>query len=646
MADEPADSGQNDRPDVHQAPTQAWQGPGTPPPPPPTPGGHPPQAPQPPAAPRSDPHYAPTQAWQGPGTPPPPPGPQGGPQPPSAPQPPQAPQADPHAAPTQAWQGPASPPPPPGPAQPPPPQQGNYGYPQAFPQQPGPYGQAPQQGDYGYPQGMPGNYGYPQGQPGPYGQQPGYPQQPGFPQQPGHPMPPAPPGRSGGRNGLVIGIVAGAVAVLLIAGGVIVAASGDDKPGDGKKKQRTDPVELASGTFRFEPDRSVLWKVETPTAAPTAASTLIGQWTGAKNLVVGDQSALTGYDITTGKELWKAEAPVSGAAPCAMSPELTADGLGGVLFRKAGARNTSAPCTLLTVIDTATGKVKWYEDVRPGADEGRDHSIAVDEKNNRVFALTANMAFSHALDSGKKNWDAGGAKYCNLTGKVAATAVVVAQTCFDTNKTVVASLDLADGHNKSRWKYTVPGDSSAKARILSADPAVASINPGSAAARGNIVMFDSAGRPGPGVSMSQPFGKLPENTIFDTSVPYRFDGTTMVTTVGSSSAKPRTVAAFDLTTGKEKWHQDVSAQGKAVQVVGIEGGNVIAAESGDYSDVRGQLVRLQLTTGTATRGGRFPVDTAKSLDRNPVLLKGDIVFVVANYASKYTPRVTAFGPVD
>ncbi|MYW67550.1 hypothetical protein GTY65_26280 [Streptomyces sp. SID8379] len=86
------------------------------------------------------------------------------------------------------------------------------------PQQPNPYGRQP--GAYGQPQpqfGQPGPSGYEQqpayGQP----QQPAY---PGFPQQAGAPWgaPPPPPKR---RVGMIIGIVAGVVAILVIGIGVL-----------------------------------------------------------------------------------------------------------------------------------------------------------------------------------------------------------------------------------------------------------------------------------------------------------------------------------------------------------------------------------------------------------------------------------------
>ncbi|MDG4791436.1 DUF3105 domain-containing protein [Micromonospora sp. WMMD1102] len=90
---------------------------------------------------------------------------------------------------------------PPGYGTPPVPQQG-YGQPQP--------GYAQPQPEYGQPQ--PG-YAQPPGQPP--APPPGYGrQQPGYPYQQGQPVPPAP--KSGPRTGLIVGIVAGGVALLLL----------------------------------------------------------------------------------------------------------------------------------------------------------------------------------------------------------------------------------------------------------------------------------------------------------------------------------------------------------------------------------------------------------------------------------------------
>jgi PQQ-like domain len=645
MADQPQGSnGPNQQADPHYAPTQAWHGPGTPPPPPPPPPGQRAQQPGPPPPPpgqrgpqaqgqpghgqppTADPHYAPTQAWQGPGTPPPPPAQQG--QPPSA---------DPHYAPTQAWQGPGTPPPP-GQTPPPPPQPG-YGYPQPQSQPPA---------------GPPQGYGYPQ-QPGPYGQPPqgyGFPQQPGYGQPPGYPQP-APGVRGPNRGGIIFAIIGGVVALALVIWGAVYftsdgggsnssggTGSGGQTGGGGGTKHTGNAYALSSQKFQISPDRTLLWK-DAPDPGNSDTVSLIGSWFYKSTAFVGDQGTIDAYDLTNGHKLFTVQPPEADAKPCYMSDTVTDEGLAAVLYRKPGLAN-SLPCTLLTVIDVKTGKVQWYKDVKPDAKDGNDGSISIDATHGRVYAITSQMAFGYSLSSHKKLWQAGGKEYCDMAGRTSPTAIVVEQDCFDLDKVYLYALNPATG--KGEWRYPAEGDSQTRVSILSADPAVASINPGSAAARGYVVKMSDSGTPGAKVSMSQSFGNLPDASIkFGTGPDYLFNGDTMVTTTdGGSPGKTTTVAAFDLTTGKPTWNQQLGTSEKSVQVIGFDGQNVLVAQEGGYTE-QGQLISVS-ATGTPTRGGKFPDGTVEALDYNLMVARGDAIILMSSFSSGSTPRISAFGP--
>ncbi|MHC5902513.1 hypothetical protein ACVNF4_01125 [Streptomyces sp. S6] len=150
----------------------------------------------------------------------------------------------------------STPPPPPGPYGPPNP----YGQPPAAP---GPYGQPPAYGGaapYGPPQqapyGVQSPYGQPpQGQP-PYGQppqgQPPYGQSP-YGQPWGAPVPPPPRRR---RLGLVLGIIASALVLLIVAVVSLVFVSGSDKGFPEARYKLTLPTTLLDGEYRFGEDMS------------------------------------------------------------------------------------------------------------------------------------------------------------------------------------------------------------------------------------------------------------------------------------------------------------------------------------------------------------------------------------------------------
>ncbi|WP_405783242.1 hypothetical protein OG512_30540 [Streptomyces sp. NBC_01378] len=129
-------------------------------------------------------------------------------------------------------------------------QPGPYGPPQQ-PGQPGPYGQPGQQGPYGQP-GQQGPYGQP-GQPGPYAQQP-YPGGAPYPGWGGAPMGPPPKKR---RVGMILGIVGGALAVVVI-GIVAVAMLGSevDKSFPKAEYKLTIPKTVLDGRYTLTQDLS------------------------------------------------------------------------------------------------------------------------------------------------------------------------------------------------------------------------------------------------------------------------------------------------------------------------------------------------------------------------------------------------------
>lgn len=148
----------------------------------------------------------------------------------------------------------------PGYGQQPPQQPAGFSQPSGVPQQPG-YGQPQQQPGYGVPPQQPGYGQTPQAgfgqQPGGYGQPIGAPQPGGFGQPGGGPLPPAP---KKSKTGLIVGVGAGAL-VLIVAIVFLVAKpfgggapSASDSPEDVANKMLPMMGELFTAAFASDAD--------------------------------------------------------------------------------------------------------------------------------------------------------------------------------------------------------------------------------------------------------------------------------------------------------------------------------------------------------------------------------------------------------
>ncbi|MEV3859730.1 PQQ-binding-like beta-propeller repeat protein [Streptomyces sp. NPDC050095] len=267
-------------------------------------------------------------------------------------------------------QAPQTPPPPAAAPQP------GYGYPQQQPgpyaQQPGPYGQAPQQ---------PGPYGYPQ-QPGPYAQQPGpygqTQQQPPYGMPPQAPQTPPPGGGGGGGiKGRTWAIAGGALALLLVAGGVVFAVTGGDD-GDGKKDtadKNKDPKVSASASTPVNPgdgqgdghageddlnkgrangEAKVLWYKTAPKVSSDGADAP-GMWITDKVAVKAAYKEVLGYNVADGKVSW----PAITLPQKICSVTKKASDSGKIVVAYMSGTSSRANCNQVQEIDLATGKKGW-----------------------------------------------------------------------------------------------------------------------------------------------------------------------------------------------------------------------------------------------------------------------------------------------
>ncbi|MGW1100253.1 outer membrane protein assembly factor BamB family protein [Streptomyces sp. NPDC002455] len=301
--------------------------------------------------------------------------------------------------------------PPPGPPQPAPP---GYGY---SPQQPGPYGRQP--GPYAQ---QPGTYGPGAQQSGPYAPPNPYAQHPGqgFPPQPptvtasqgGPPPAPGGGGRFRGRTGVVVGAV---LAVLLLAGGGIWLATGDDGGGTGKPVARksddtakpsgspgpdkggsvTGPTAAELNAGRKPGEAKVAWLAENGVDLPAYGEDAYGPWFAGDIVAKGMYRKVTGYAAADGTEKWSLPLPTD---LCAAPTLPTADGK-IVVAVEDNVSEDEADCSVLQMIDLRTGKAGWKKTVpRTGLQDALSHVAMSVNGGTVTFGRTGNTSAFRIAD--------------------------------------------------------------------------------------------------------------------------------------------------------------------------------------------------------------------------------------------------------
>ncbi|MFC8595643.1 outer membrane protein assembly factor BamB family protein [Streptomyces atroolivaceus] len=501
--------------------------------------------------------------------------------------------------------------PPPGTPQPPP----GYGYP---PQQPGPYNQQ-------YPQ-QPGPYG---GQPGPYAQQPGY----GYPPQPPTVTAPPPGGPGGGRFKGRTGVVIGAVlAVLLLAGGGIWLATGDDGGGkeplagpsggngkpsptsgkdDGKSFAGPTAAELNAG--RKPGEAKVAWLAENGVDLPQYGEETHGPWFAGDIIAKGMYRKVTGYATADGTEKWSLRLPTD---LCASPTAPTADGK-VVVGIEDNVSESEASCSVLQMIDLRTGKAGWKKTVdRSEMQDGLSHVAMAISGNTVTFGRnTASDAFR--VSDGKELFGKreGVCQPFAFTGGDRMVAAVSCQAKPDDPvRQQVQEVDPVTGAPK--WTYEVkPGWS--VAHVYSTSPLVISIKQPEKWA---VVVLNDDGtyRSQMTAGVEDYAVRCGEESVQTGS---NLDGCTGVAAdasrfylstlpVTGSASQTNKVVAFDLATGKSVWAAPATDE-RQMFPLRMEGGKVLVHVEASYS-TSGETGTLEPSTGTYTTLLKHPTSAVET----------------------------------
>lgn len=330
------------------------------------------------------------------------------------------------------------------------------------------------------------------------------------------------------------------------------------------------------------------WKVR----APAADDELIGSWlTGRLLIRASTRGGVTAYDLADGDTVWTAALPGSAAAkgtsPCAMSPTLTAKGLGTVAF---GADGTS--CTTLAGIDTATGTVLWTV---PLVDTKHPTPVGATTYLQGDIATIVSENFLGGLNvrTGHRVWGfTARGYYCNAYDWGSAGIVVVDDYCADSRKPF--SLTAYDGRTGKVLWSRVQNAHTDLAHVFSGSPLIASVH---IAGEDSVRVFTASGS-----SRKLAVGdtELAPGNDSDADHSARLLGNILVTP--ALTADVPEIDAYDTTTGARLWSYPATALATAAP-----GDDRVFALAGPVSAP--QLVQLDPRTGRATPVAALPAAT-------------------------------------
>ncbi|MDX3072557.1 PQQ-binding-like beta-propeller repeat protein [Streptomyces sp. MI02-7b] len=367
----------------------------------------------------------------------------------------------------------------------------------------------------------------------------------------------------GPRRGRRVAGVALTLAVLVAGGATAVALD------------RKDAAPVASRQF------TQAWRVP----APAADDALIGSWVTRELLIrASTRGGIRAYHLSDGSEAWKAALPRSaGTVPCAMSPTLSADGIGTVALGTDG-----NSCTALAGIDAATGRVRWTS---PLVDRGHRTATAARTYLQGEVATIVSGNFLGGLDvrNGRPVWGyRARGHYCNVRASGSAGVVLVDDYCADrTDKFTLRAYDGRTG----RLLWALPQRTHTDVlQAFSGSPLIASLHtPDEDSTR----VFTAAGG-----SRKLAVGDSQTLSGNDTDADHsaRLVGDVLITP--ALGADHLEVDAFDVTTGTKLWTLRSAALATAVA-----GDDSVYAVSSAGSP---QLVQVEPRTGTLTPVAALP----------------------------------------
>ncbi|MFE3166029.1 PQQ-binding-like beta-propeller repeat protein [Streptomyces sp. NPDC059224] len=326
--------------------------------------------------------------------------------------------------------------------------------------------------------------------------------------------------------------------------------------------------------------------------APAADDTLTGSWLTGELLVrASSRGGLRAYDLTDGRQLWNttpsADAAERGTVPCAMSPTLSARGIGTVAFGKDG-----STCTWLAGVRAATGKILWSMPLtstkHPAA-----ATAATYLQGDVATVVSENFLGGVDIRTGDRVWGyKARGHYCNAYDWGTDGTVLVGDFCLD--RKTRFTLTAYDGRTGRKIWQKPESAHSEVTHILSGSPLVAAVH---TARQDAVRVFDTSGT-GRKLAVGDDELTSGNDTAADHSA--RIYGHVLVT---PASAAGRTVIdGFDITTGARLWTHDSAVL--AVPAPGADDTVYAVTTSGSP-----QLIAIDPRTGHSRPVAGLPAGT-------------------------------------
>ncbi|WP_328554330.1 outer membrane protein assembly factor BamB family protein [Streptomyces sp. NBC_00358] len=325
-----------------------------------------------------------------------------------------------------------------------------------------------------------------------------------------------------------------------------------------------------------------------------ADDALIGSWLTDKLLVrAGSRGGLRAYDLTDGKQVWRAKsfagAAKLGTVPCAMSPTLSAQGIGTVAFGKDG-----SSCTWLAGVKASTGKILWSMPLT-SAKHPTPATAATYLQGEVATVVSEKFLGGVDVRTGSRVWGyKARGHYCNAYDSGTGGVVLVDDFCLD--RKTRFTLTAYDGRTgKVIWRKAESAHSDVT-HVLSGSPLVASVH---TARQDSVRVFDATGT-GRKLAVGDDEVTTGNNSGADHSV--RLYGNVLV--APASSAGSTVIDGFDTATGAKLW--TLRSAVLAVPASGAKDKVYAVTTSGSP-----QLISIDPRTGRTTPVAGLPVGNGK-----------------------------------